>query len=316
MSEMVVNILSSFLGEPHSHNESSGQLKYDCPACAEDKGLLGTDGKHNLEINYYKNKFNCWSCGKKNNMHGPIEKLIKRYGTKYNLSNYLLIKPEDEEIDDYIDNIRKERVVALPEEFKLLKDCDNTHNRYKWVMNYLRRRGITNDIIIKYNIGFASEGLYRDRIIIPSYDSQGILNYFVARTFNDRLKPKYLNSNAEKQELIFNEKLVNFDATIFLVEGPFDHIVIPNSIPLLGKVLHSKLKLELLEKANADVIIVLDDDAYDDAKMIRNELNIDKLKGRVKICKLPEGYDPSKINEDKGRKGIIEMLRSVNYQVL
>ncbi len=310
MSLMVVNILNSFLGDPYSHNEDSGQLKYDCPACAEDKGLIDTDGKHNLEINYFKNRFNCWACGKTNHMHGPIEKLVKRYGTKHNLADFMLIKPEEEEIEEYLDNIKRDRVIALPEEFRLLKDSNETHPRYKWAMYYLRQRGITDEIIDKYNIGFVSEGLYRDRIIIPSYDSNGILNFFIARSFNDRIKPKYLNPSVEKQDLIFNEKLLNYDATIFLVEGAFDHIVIPNSVPLLGKVLHPKLKLELLEKANADVVIVLDDDALKDAKAIKRELNIDRLEGRVKLCVLPEGYDPSKINEDHGKKGIIDLLRT------
>lgn len=312
MSLMVVNILNSFLGEPYSHNEDSGQLKYDCPACAEDKELMGTDGKHNLEINYFKNRFNCWACGKTNHMHGPIEKLVKRYGTKHNLADYMLIKPEEEDVEEYLDNIKRDRVIALPEGFRLLKDSNDTHPRYKWAMHYLKQRGITDEIIDRYDIGFVSEGLYRDRIIIPSYDSNSILNFFIARSFNDKVKPKYLNPSIEKQELIFNEKLLNYDATIFLVEGAFDHIVIPNSVPLLGKVLHPKLKLELLEKANADIVIVLDDDAYLDAKAIKRELNIDRLEGRIKLCVLPEGYDPSKINEEYGKKGIIDLLRTSN----
>lgn len=312
MSLMVVNILNSFLGEPYSHNEDSGQLKYDCPACAEDKELMGTDGKHNLEINYFKNRFNCWACGKTNHMHGPIEKLVKRYGTKHNLADYMLIKPEEEDVEEYLDNIKRDRVIALPEGFRLLKDSNDTHPRYKWAMYYLKQRGITDEIIDRYDIGFVSEGLYRDRIIIPSYDSNSILNFFIARSFNDKVKPKYLNPSIEKQELIFNEKLLNYDATIFLVEGAFDHIVIPNSVPLLGKVLHPKLKLELLEKANADIVIVLDDDAYLDAKAIKRELNIDRLEGRIKLCVLPEGYDPSKINEEYGKKGIIDLLRTSN----
>ena len=271
---------------------------------------MGTDGKHNLEINYNKNRFNCWACGKTNHMHGPIEKLVKRYGTKHNLADYMLIKPEEDEVEEYIDNIRRDRVIELPEGFRLLKDSNETHPRYKWAKFYLNTRGIKDDIINKYNIGFVAEGLYRDRIIIPSYDSNGMLNFFIARSFNDKVKPKYLNPSAEKQELIFNENLLNYDATIFLVEGAFDHIVIPNSIPLLGKVLHPKLKLELLEKANADIVIVLDDDAIKDARGIQRELNVDRLEGRVKLCMLPEGYDPSKINEEYGRKGIIDLLRT------
>ena len=53
MSDFIVNILESFLGEAYSHNESTGQTRFDCPNCAEINGLVNeTDGKHNLEINY------------------------------------------------------------------------------------------------------------------------------------------------------------------------------------------------------------------------------------------------------------------------
>jgi hypothetical protein len=46
-------------------------------------------------------------------------------------------------------------------------------------------------------------------------------------------KLKYINPKAEKQEIIFNIGKLNLDATIYLVEGVTDHIVTPNSIPLL-----------------------------------------------------------------------------------
>jgi DNA primase len=73
-----------------------------------------------------------------------------------------------------------------------------------------------------------------NRIIIPSYDLNGDLNYFIARWYpKEYNKLKYINPKAEKQEIIFNIGKLNLDATIYLVEGVTDHIVTPNSIPLL-----------------------------------------------------------------------------------
>lgn len=304
MSIMVVNILSNFLGDYLSHKEDSGQVRYNCPVCDENRN------KGNLEVNYYKDKFNCWSCGKTNDMHGSLIKLIKRHGTKSNLNDYLLIRPDKEQIDNYLENQRDSENLSLPKEYKLLKDCDETHPRYKWAMFYLRGRGITKDIIEEYNIGFASEGYYRDRIIIPSYDENGYLNYFISRSFNDKIKPKYLNPKVEKQTIIFNENKLNLDSTIFLVEGVFDHIVIPNSIPLLGKVVSDKLKTKLNDEAKANVVILLDGDAIDDAVNIYKELTYDKLKNRVKLCLIPNDMDPSSVFEKEGKNGIINLLKT------
>ena len=74
MGNIIINILESFLGKCHNHNEDSGQSEFDCPACAEDKGLAhgNSDGKHKLAVNYQRNIFRCWRCGFENNMHGKL----------------------------------------------------------------------------------------------------------------------------------------------------------------------------------------------------------------------------------------------------
>lgn len=308
MSRMVLQILKKFLGQEHDHNEATGQASFDCPACAEDKCLpFGKgDGKHKLSINYHKNIFRCWVCSFKNGMHGYIPKLIKRYGNKKLLKEYLLVRPNS---DDY--KFEKKRIsVKLPEGFVKLKEENNKQHNFHLAYNYIKNRGISDDMITKYNIGYTVLGKYHTRIIIPSYDEFNDLNYFIARTWDKWKKPKYLNPIAEKTELIFNEHLINWDSTLYLVEGVFDHICIPNSIPLLGKILHDNLKNKIYEKANAEIVIVLDGEVFDDAIKIYKTLNIGKLKNKIKLCIPPYNEDPSSIYERKGNKGIINLLRT------
>lgn len=305
---MIVKIFESFLGDQKKHNEDKCQVSFDCPACAADKMLDGGDGKGKLEINYRKGVFKCWVCSYKNNMHGPIEKLIKRYGTKINLRDYTLLKPESNYTKESYEE--KDISVSLPSEFISLSKCSKFEPKYYFAYKYLKERGITDDIIKEFNIGYAHEGKYKNRIIIPSYDEFGDVNFFVSRSFSDWTKPKYLNPDAEKQYVIFNHNKINFDATLYLVEGAFDHIVTPNSIPLLGKILTHKLKHLLLDNAKADIVILLDDDAYDDAISIYKELDFGELRGRVKICKPPFGHDSSSIFQRLGKKGIIKLLKS------
>jgi DNA primase len=306
MAMLLVNILESFLGEARKHNEDTGQIAFDCPACSAEKGLVDGDGKGNLEINYHMNKFKCWSCHETNHMHGPVMKLLKRYATPKNTRDYLLVKPDAEFITDR----ERERVLlTLPEGYKRLSDCTEKDYKSNIALNYLRTRGITDDIIDEFDIGYTYRGKFFNRIIIPSYDSEGELNYFIARWFDkEYTKLKYLNPDAEKQEIIFNEGRLNLDATVYLVEGATDHIVTPNSIPLLGKILSNNL-LELLhDKAAGFIVIVLDDDAWEDAKSLYKQLNFGNLRGRIKLVRPPEGYDPSKIYEKLGSKGVTKLL--------
>ncbi len=306
MDFLVVDILKSFLGEPRKHNEDSGQVAFDCPACSDEKNMPDGDGKGNLEINYNRGMFKCWACQETNNMHGPVIKLLKKYATPKNIRDYLLVKPDT----DLISKKDKPKVIlTLPEGYKKLSECTEKDYKSQQALAYLRERGITDEIIEEYEIGYTYRGKFFNRVIIPSYDSEGELNYFIARWFpKEYTKLKYLNPEVEKQEIIFNEGKINWDSTIYIVEGATDHIVTPNSVPLLGKFLSPQL-LELLhDKAQGFVVIVLDDDAYEDAKRLYRELNFGNLRDRIRLVKPPEGYDPSKIFEKLGHRGIVKLL--------
>lgn len=308
MSLVLVNILEQFLGTVRKHNEDTGQLAFDCPACSEDKGLVDGDGKGNLEVNYEMNKFKCWSCYETNHMYGSVLKLLKRYATPKMLRDYLLVKPD---ADFFTDRVREYEQVTLPLGFKRLAECTSSDFKSDEAKRYLRKRGITDSIINEYDIGYTTIGDYYNRIIIPSYDIDGELNYFIARWFPKEYNLlKYMNPVAEKQIIVFNEARINFDATIYIVEGVTDHIVTPNSIPLLGKVISEELIDLLYNRAICDIIIILDDDAWFDAVKLYNKLNFGVLMGRVKIVKPPSGYDPSKIFEVFGPLGMLEVLRT------
>ena len=303
---LLVNILESFLGEHRKHNEDTGQISFDCPACSEDKGMPEGDGKGNLEVNYERGMFRCWACHDVNKMHGPVIRLLKRYATPKNLRDYLLIKPDADEIRQ---KDKKEIVVELPEGYKALSKCTDKDYKSGLAKKYLYERGITDEIIEEFQIGYTIRGKYHHRIIIPSYDSNGDLNYFIARWFSkEKTKLKYINPEAEKSEIIFNEGKINFDATIYLVEGATDHIVTPNSIPLLGKYISPMLLDILHDNAMAYIVVVLDDDAWEDGINLYRQLNFGDLRGRIKIVRCPDGYDPSKIYQVMGAKGITKLL--------
>src|ERR1035437_9083786 len=138
MSSMLVGLLESFLGENRKYNEDTGQVSFDCPACSADKGMSEGDGKGNLEVNYNKGVFKCWSCQDTNNMHGPVIKLLKKYGNPQITKKYLLIKPEA----DLTSKKKKSKLVlTLPEGYKKLSECTDKDYKAGMALNYLRNRG-------------------------------------------------------------------------------------------------------------------------------------------------------------------------------
>jgi len=62
---------------------------------------------------------------------------------------------------------------------------------------------------LKYSIGYCESGKYKNRIILPSYNENGELNYFTARDFYDYSNKKYLNPTFDKGNNIINEIFIN-----------------------------------------------------------------------------------------------------------
>ncbi len=147
------------------------------------------------------------------------------------------------------------------------------------------------DYVEEYNIGFCDNGSHSNRIVVPSYDKSGELNYYVARSWIPFTKAKYKNPEAEKDKIIFNEHLIDWSQDIFLVEGVFDAFFLPNSIPMLGKHLSSLLFETLYNKAKKNIIVSLDGDAFNNSIKIYEELNGGELYNRIKIVKLPKDKD-------------------------
>ena len=292
----VIDILEDVFGDYKFHNDYRGQISFDCPVCSYDiKGLEHGDGKGNLEINYKHNVYKCWVCAESHETHGSLFKLIKKYGTSRQLKKYQLLRPED---TDTPKKVYKQ--LRLPKEFIPFKDATlglKLTPQYKQAFNYIKSRNITEQQILKYNIGFCREGLYENRIIIPSYDLNNNLNYFIARSYLTKTKMKYKNPEVDKENLIWNEHLINWDEPIYIVEGAFDSIFLDNSIPMLGKYMTQNLFNRLYNSAKK-IIIVLDPDAWTDAEKLFHKLNCGKLMGKVWIVKLEGDKDIADLKGD------------------
>ena len=283
--EVLVDLLSEFLGDPHQHYESKGQISFDCPVCADEKGLDSGDGKGNLEINYGRHVYKCWACSETHGTHGPLGKLFDQYATKGQKKVYNLIKPEELKQED----VRRPKL-RLPEGFTTFKDSNPRFIPHIEAYRYLTSRGVTDEMIEKYNIGYTVNGDFAYRIIIPSYNLDGQLNYFVARSWVPK-KMKYKNPSVPKDEIIFNEGRIDWDKDIFLCEGSFDSFFLDNSIVMLGKKMSKLLFETLYAKANKNIIICCDGDAFEDGIRVYAELNGGRLYNKIKIVKLPLDKD-------------------------
>jgi len=251
--QQVINILDDVLG-PGTSMKGDEQAHY-CPFCHHHK--------KKLQINIQTQKWHCWVCDSKGKR---IQSLLRRL----HVDSHKLKKIYEIYGDDYVvysNNTEDEKVeLRLPNEFRsLLEEPKGLNPTFRKVKEYARKRGITQGDIKRYNIGYCDSGHYANRIIIPSYDSDNRLNYFIARSVFDEEKFKYKNPPVSKNVIMF-ENQINWDEPITLVEGVFDAMAVKrNAIPLLGKFIPKTLNDTIYKKEVKSINILLDEDAQDQA---------------------------------------------------
>ena len=230
---VVINVLDSALGVGTSMK--GNEQAHHCPFCHHHKKKL----QINLESQYW----HCWVCDSKGR---SIQSLLYKLNVdKSELARihsiYGEYKPKRNEVE--VEKI----VLRLPKEFKSLSKKPKSINPiYNQAIHYLKQRSISMDEVLKYNIGYCEEGLYSGRIIIPSYNEDGELNYFIARSFYEDEKMKYKNPPVSRNVIVFDNQ-IDWKEPITLVEGVFDSFSVKrNVIPILGKFIPRSLQNKIV----------------------------------------------------------------------
>ena len=247
--------------------------------------------KPKLQVNIKSGKWHCWVSGEGGH---NLFQLFKKLKTTKKHYDELKELSDDFVSYKYIPKTESNKEVKLPDDYKPMW-IQSKAPIYKHALKYLKSRGISEDDMIKYSIGYCEDGLYSNRIIIPSYDNEGKLNFFVGRDVFDS-KLKYRNSPTPK-DIVGFELFVNWEEPILLVEGALDAITAKvNSIPLFGKTIMNNLKRRILEKKVKTLYVALDNDALKDSMRIVEELMNEGIK--VHMIKMTE-KDPNDIGYEK-----------------
>ena len=271
--------IENILGK--SHKRARGNHAFHCPFCNHRKPKL----EINMATNENgKNPWECWVCQTKGT---TIRSLLYQLKTpKAQSVEVLKYLPKGSQIE-----YKGLSIIELPKEFQPLYTASESSVVANLVKKYLYDRGINDNDIIKYGIGYCTSGDFGGRVIIPSYSESGTLNFFVARTYDGNYF-KYKNPEASK-DIVFFESLINWNSPIILCEGVFDAMAIRrNAVPILGKSVSTSLYKKLLTSNTRDIYIALDIDARDRAlQMAEKFLNQGK---RVFLINLPD-KDPSEM---------------------
>lgn len=251
--QQLIEILEGVLGSATLIRDGDEAL-FHCPSCKHHK--------KKLSINLPTQKFQCWVCGFKGHKAYRILQKTNASPTHYTRLQDLNKSYNFKEKKIYI----KENSIQLPKEFKPLFPPTNNPTHQSAIKYLTEIRGLTQIDSIKYNIGYCDNGLFKNMIIFPSYDSEGDLNYFVGRSFLADSYIKHRQPKGANKDMIGFEYYINWDLPVILCESPLDAISIKrNAIPLYGKKIHNKLMSKLMSSKVKQVYLALDSDAMSNA---------------------------------------------------
>lgn len=287
----LLTILNEVLNQSAFLRKGGMQATYFCPSC--------NHHKRKLEVNLETGQWHCWTCDIKGSYLGSL------------LSKVKAPKKYRDQIHQLTGDIRLMRrkkksdssELVLPDEFISMATPSDSIE-YKNAKCYLKKRKILDEDICRYNIGYCEEGEYANHIIIPSYDADGKLNFFIGRRYYDVENSISYKKPNIPMNIVGFECFVNYNHPLNLCEGVFDAMAIRNNaIPLFGKYLQPKLKAAIIINKVKQVNMILDNDAIKDA--IKNYQYLTRLGVEVNVIKL-DGKDPSVLGYERIHKLIRE----------
>lgn len=290
--QKLLSILQKQLG--NFKKGSKGEHVFHCPFC--------NHYKPKLNINIETGNWHCFVDGKGSQniitlfkeIHAP-KSVIKEVAqiVKKTSNNTPPTQKKESNI----------QIVSLPEDFRPLSIA-RPSIEYRNALYYLKSRngdGVSIDQIHRYNIGYCERGQYARRIIIPSYDNMGNVNYFVTRSYYGG---RYKNPDFSKDVVLF-DLYTSWKLPVILVEGMFDAISIDmNAVPLLGKTVNNSIIQKMIEYKTPLVYLSLDSDAV--GNIYNSVMKLLNAGIRTKIILLPDKKDPA----DLGRQNFLKLIET------
>lgn len=263
--------------------EVSGNASVICPYCAEKKSEFYT--KKKLAIRVSDHLCHCWVCDwKSRNMLPLLRKFYPGYVKEYLASGFagkqdVLVRDHKVEQQDIC--------LQLPDGFRLCVVMPTKEDRQNfktiWYLNGRNGVGSDQDLwywkfgYVPYDVENEDSKTYYNRVIIPSFDTEGKVNYFTGRHLQSDHKKPYLNPNILRENIVFNELNVRWDEELILVEGPFDLVALgteKNATCVLGSTLDTNFLLfERIVQNQTPVVIAFDFDACKKALVVAKSLS-------------------------------------------
>jgi len=240
---------------------TKGNVQVKCPKCQEQAIKIGIPlRKRKLAINILKGDvFHCWVCS----YRGRLTRVLKEYSSPYLLIEYLKRFADQKTLSAGTEEKPNKKEAKLPADFKLLALNQKSNDPLiQKALAYARFRGLSERELWYFKIGISNEWPWNNRILFPSFNSEGNFNYMVGRSWLEKPNYPYWDTPIDATSIIFNEININWNKELTITEGLLDLVKCnDNSVPLLGSDLKAYSALfGMIIKHKTPVLLAMDKD--------------------------------------------------------
>ena len=259
LKEKLKQMLSKYLEilEDRGLTEERGNGYWNCPFCHSGDKVKNTPAFHLTNNN---TKYSCFSCGAKGDIFDLVEHMEGMKNTNFPKIYYKVLKMmesyinKEEDADDlFVYQEEKQEVKIEEDHTEYLKEC----HKDVILTEYFHGRGLSNDTIDRFNLGF---DVKKNVVTIPYHPSS---NNYIHRALW-KCDNKYCKYGTE----LFNVAVLygeNNKPYAFVTEGQMDAVSLEEigypAVGISGVNDIDKL-IKILHKKNTDktLIIALDND--------------------------------------------------------
>lgn len=260
-------------------------LRRKCPFCFSRMGFV-TDDRENVAIDTEKGVYMCWRC----KAAGALTPWVCR---KLDIPESAFIAAagprnwaEDEDKPVKPRTVPKGYVPLFP--WSEVKDS----LVLRPYVRYLERRKVTPEALTEFRIGVILGVGRPGAIVFPVLDP-GHVGWLVR---NPRTGEKRNSKGLGRENALYNGRRLRGKGPVFVVEGPFDAVVLGNAVATMG-VSVTEEQMERLAAYPGRIIVGLDGDAWMSGRVLANRL---ALRGHKDVhwIHLPSGRDPADLGQE------------------
>lgn len=246
-----LKLLGELFG-PGRHTTGENYI-FHCPVCKH--------RKPKLEIDIDSKKWHCWVCSRGGRSVYSLLKYINAAEDIFIKFSEFLSKTTRRTGLDV--KIAPPELVHLPKEFIPLWVDDPNNWFWRSAVEYLiNKRKFRLVDIIKYRIGYCTDGPFQNRVIFPNYNSYGELDFYIGRLFLDVPGDTYKLPRISRKNVVGLDFFIDWSEPVIIVESYINAVTIRKNVcPLYGKVLSAAVRRKILANKTPEIIMALDRDA-------------------------------------------------------